>query len=117
MRDHVIKRRQTWRTATAAAIIGIAVLAAATGAQAHDDEGHGWRHRGRYFVPPRHVYFAPPLYYYTRRPMIVYPPPVCYPPPVYYTPRPMVVYPAPGYYEPDPVYYPPAGLTINIPLR
>jgi hypothetical protein len=97
MRDDVIKRRQTWRTATAAAIAGLAVLAAATGALAHDDEGHGWRHRGRYFVPPRHVYVAPPLYYYTRRPMVVYPPPV--------------------YYDAAPVYYPPPGLTINIPLR
>jgi len=96
MRDDVIKRRQTWRTATAAAIAGLAVLAAATGALAHDDEGHGWRHRGRYFVP-RHVYVAPPLYYYTPRPMVVYPPPV--------------------YYDAAPVYYPPPGLTINIPLR
>jgi hypothetical protein len=32
MRDDVIKQRHTWRTATAAAITGLAVLAAATGA-------------------------------------------------------------------------------------
>jgi len=99
MRDDVIKQRHTWRTATAAAITGLAVLAAATGALAHDDEGEGrgWKHRGRYFVPPGHVYY--------------------YAPPVYYAPRPVVVYPAPSYYEPAPVYYPPPGLTINIPLR
>jgi hypothetical protein len=96
MSNDVTKQRQTWRTATAAAIAGLAVLAAATGASAHD-EGHGWKHRGRYFVPPG------PVYYYTA--------------PVYYAPRPTVVYPAPVYYEPAPVYYPPSGLSINIPLR
>jgi hypothetical protein len=97
MRDDVIKQRQTWRTATAAAIAGLAVLAAATGAQAHD-EGRKWKlHHGRYFVPPGQVYYAAP--------------------PVYYAPRPVVVYPAPVYYEPAPAYYQPPGLTINIPLR
>ena len=104
MRDDVIKQRHTWRTATAAAITGLAVLAAATGALAHDDEGEGrgWKHRGRYFGPPGHVYYyAPPVYYAPR----------------YYAPRPVVVYPPPVYYEPAPVYYPPPGLNINIPLR
>lgn len=97
MRNDVIKQRQVWRTTMAAAVSGLAILAAATGALAHDDdEGRGWKHRERYFVPPGHVYYAPP---------------------VYYAPRPMVVYPAPVYYEPAPVYYPPPGLTINIPLR
>ena len=96
MRDDVIRRRQTWRKATAAAITGLAVLAAATGALAHDGGERGWKHRGRHFVPPGHVYYAPP---------------------VYYAPRPMVVYPAPVYYDPAPAYYPPPGLTINIPLR
>ena len=96
MSNDVTKQRQTWRTATAAAIAGLAVLAAATGASAHDDEGHGWKHRGRYFVPPGHVYYTAP---------------------VYYAPRPTVVYPAPVYYDPAPVYYPPSGLNINIPLR
>jgi hypothetical protein len=61
MRDDVIKQRQTWRTATAAAIAGLAVLVAATGAQAEDDdEGRGWKHRGGYYVPPGHVYYPPP---------------------------------------------------------
>ena len=97
MRNDVIKQRQTWRTTQPATIAGLAVLAAATGALAHDDGERGWKHRGRYFVPPGHVYYAAP--------------------PVYYTPRPMVVYPAPVYYDPAPAYYPPPGLTINIPLR
>jgi hypothetical protein len=96
MRSNIVKHRQTWRTATVAAISGLAVLVAATGAFAHDDGEREWKHRGHYFVPPGHVYYAPP---------------------VYYAPRPMVVYPAPVYYEPAPVYYPPPGLTINIPLR
>ena len=99
MSNDVTRQRQTWRTATAAAIAGLAVLAAATGASAHDGNGHGWKHHGRFFVPPGHVY------YYTA--------------PVYYAPRPTVVYPAypaPVYYDP-PVYYPPSGLNINIPLR
>ena len=101
MSNDVTKQRQTWRTATAAAIAGLAVLAAATGASAHDGEGHGWKHRGRYFVPPGHVYYyAPPVYYAPR----------------YYAPQPVVVYPPPVYYEPAPVYYPPPGLNINIPL-
>jgi hypothetical protein len=102
MRNEVVKQRPTWRTTIAATISGLAVLAAATGALAHDDGDRGWKHRGRYFVPPGHVYYAPPAYYA---------------PPVYYAPRPMVVYPAPVYYEPTPTYYPPPGLTINIPLR
>lgn len=97
MPNDVITRRYRWRTAMAAAISGLAVLAAATGALAHDDDEGEWKHRGRHFVPPGHVYYAPP--------------------PVYYVPRPVVVYPAPVYYEPAPVYYPPPGLTINIPLR
>jgi hypothetical protein len=101
MRNEVVKQRPTWRTTAAATITGLAVLAAATGALAHDDGEREWKHHeryhhGRYFVPPGHVYYAPP---------------------VYYAPRPMVVYPAPAYYEPAPVYYPPPGLTINIPLR
>ena len=97
MRNDVVKQRPTWRATTAAAISGLAVLAAATGAMAHDEGERGWKHRGRYFVPPGHVYY--------------------YAPPVYYAPRPVVVYPAPSYYEPAPVYYPPPGLTISIPLR
>jgi hypothetical protein len=97
MRNDVIKLRQTWRTITAATITGLAVLAATTGALAHDGGERGWKHRGRHFVPPGHVYYAPP--------------------PMYYTPRPMVVYPTPVYYDPAPAYYPPPGLTINIPLR
>ncbi len=97
MRHDVIKQRQTWRTATAAVIAGLAVLATATGALAHDEKGREWKHRGRHFVPPGHVYY--------------------YAPPVYYTPRPVVVYPAPVYYDAPPVYDPPPGLTINIPLR
>jgi hypothetical protein len=96
MRNDVVKQRQTWRTATVAAMSGLAVLAAATAALAHDDEEREWKHRGHYYVPPGHVYYAPP---------------------VYYAPRPVVVYPAPIYYAPPPVYYPPPGLTINIPLR
>ena len=96
MRNEVVKQRATWWTIPAATIAGLAVLAAATGALAHDNGERGWKHRGRYFVPPGHVYYAPP---------------------VYYAPRPMVVYPAPVYYEPAPAYYPPPGLTINIPLR
>jgi hypothetical protein len=96
MRDDVIRQRQTWRKATAAAITGLAVLIAATGAQAHD-EGRKWKHHGRYFVPPGQVYYAAP--------------------PVYYAPRPVVVYPAPVYYDQAPAYYPPPGVTINIPLR
>jgi len=95
MRNGRIRQRQTRLTAAAAAIAGLSVLAAATGALAHDDE-RGWKHRGHYFVPPGHVYYGPP---------------------VYYAPRPVIVYPAPVYYEPAPVYYPPPGLTINIPLR
>ena len=59
----------------------------------------GWKHRGRYFIPPGHVYYTPPPYYAPR----------------YYAARPMVVYQAPVYYEP--AYYPPPGLTISIPLR
>jgi hypothetical protein len=101
MRDDVIRRRQTWRKATAAAITGLAVLAAATGAQAHDEE-RMWKHHGRYFAPPGPVYYsAPPVYYAPR----------------YYAPRPVVVYPAPVYYDQAPAYYPPPGVTINIPLR
>jgi hypothetical protein len=96
MRNEVVKQRPTWRATTAAAITGLAVLAAATSAWAHDHGEREWKHRGRFFVPPGHVYYAPP---------------------VYYAPRPMVVYPAPVYYEPAPAYYPPPGLTINIPLR
>jgi hypothetical protein len=96
MSNDVTKQRQMWRTATAAAIAGLAVLAASTGASAHDDGERGWKHRGHYFVPPGHVYYAAPAYY---------------------APRPMVVYPEPVYYQPAPVYYPPPGLTINIPLR
>jgi hypothetical protein len=95
MRNDVVKQRP-WRTITAAAISGLAVLAAATAALAHDDDEREWKHRKHYFVPPGHVYYAAP---------------------VYYAPRPVVVYPAPVYYEPAPVYYPPPGLTINIPLR
>jgi len=90
-----VDMQQPWRTITIAAISGLAVLAAATAAWAHDDERE-WKHHGRNFVPPGHVYYAPP---------------------VYYAPRPVVVYPAPAYYEPLPVYSPPPGLTINIPLR
>ena len=97
MRNEVVKQRPTWRTTTAATISGLAVLAAATGALAHDDGEREWKHRGHYFVPRGHVYYAAP--------------------PVYYAPRPMVVYPAPVYYDAAPVYYPPPGLTINIPLR
>jgi hypothetical protein len=95
MRDNPARQRQTWRTATAAVIAGLAVLAAATGALAHDRDGRGWKHHGRYFVPPGHVYYSSP---------------------VYYAPRPVVVYPPPAYYAPAPVYYPPSGLSINIPL-
>jgi len=89
-----VKQRHTWWTATAATIAALAVLTAATSALAHDEGG--WKHRGRYFVPPSHVYYASP---------------------VYYAPRPIVMYPAPVYYEPAPVYYPRPGLNINIPLR
>ncbi len=96
MRNDALKQRLTWRTATAAAIAGLAVLAAATGASAHDGEGRGWKHHGRFFVPPGHVYYTSP---------------------VYYAPRPVVVYPEPVYYQPAPAYYPPPGLNINIPLR
>jgi hypothetical protein len=97
MRNDVIKLRQTWRTITAATITGLAVLAATTGALAHDGGEREWKHRGRHFIPRGHLYYAPP--------------------PIYYTPRPLVVYPAPVYYDPAPAYYPPPGLTINIPLR
>lgn len=98
MRNNVIKRRRTWRTATAAAIAGLSVLATATGALADNDEERRWKHRRHYFVAPGHVYYAPP---------------------VYYPQRPVVVYPAPVYYAPAPVYYPPPGLNLNfnIPLR
>jgi len=96
MRNDALKQRLTWRTATAAAIAGLAVLAAATGVSAHDGEGRGWKHHGRFFVPPGHVYYTSP---------------------VYYAPRPVVVYPEPVYYQPAPAYYPPPGLNINIPLR
>src|SRR6266849_875454 len=99
MRNDALKQRLTWRTATAAAIAGLAVLAAATGASAHDGDGHGWKHHGRFFVPPGHVYYTAPVYY-APRPTVVYP-----------------AYPAPVYYDPAPVYYPPSGLNINIPLR
>ena len=102
MRNAALKQRLTWRTATAAAIAGLAVLAAATGASAHDGEGRGWKHHGRFFVPPGHVYYTSPAYYTS---------------PVYYAPRPAVVYPEPVYYAPAPAYYPPPGLNINIPLR
>jgi hypothetical protein len=101
MRNEVVKQRATWWTIPAATIAGLAVLAAATGALAHDNGERGWKHRGRYFIPPGHVYYTPPPYYAPR----------------YYAPRPMVVYQAPVYYEPAPAYYPPPGLTINIPLR
>ena len=101
MRNEVVKQRPTWRTIIFATISGLAVLAAATVALAHDDGERGWKHRGRYFIPPGHVYYTPPPYYAPR----------------YYAPRPMVVYQAPVYYEPAPAYYPPPGLTINIPLR
>ena len=97
MRNDVVKLRPTWRATAAAVISGLAVLAATTGAMAHDDGERGWKHRGRHFVPPGHVYY--------------------YAPPVYYAPRPRVVYPEPVYYEPAPAYYPPPGLSINIPLR
>ena len=96
MRNDALKQRLTWRTATAATIAGLAVLAAATGASAHYVEGRGWKHHGRFFVPPGHVYYTSP---------------------VYYAPRPAVVYPEPVYYAPAPAYYPPPGLNINIPLR
>jgi hypothetical protein len=96
MRNDALKQRLTWRTAAAAAIAGLAVLAAATGASAHDGEGRGWKHHGRFFVPPGHVYYTSP---------------------VYYAPRPVAVYPEPVYYAPAPAYYPPPGLNINIPLR
>jgi hypothetical protein len=96
MRNDALKQRLTWRTATAAAIAGLAVLAAATGASAHDGEGRGWKHHGRFFVPPGHVYYTSP---------------------VYYAPRPVAVYPEPVFYQPAPAYYPPPGLNINIPLR
>jgi hypothetical protein len=96
MRNDALKQRLTWRTATAAAIAGLAVLAAATGALAHDGEGRGWKHHGRFFVPPGHVYYTSP---------------------VYYAPRPVAVYPEPVFYQPAPAYYPPPGLNINIPLR
>jgi hypothetical protein len=96
MRNDALKQRLTWRTATAAAIAGLAVLAAATGALAHDGEGRGWKHHGRFFVPPGHVYYTSP---------------------VYYAPRPVAVYPEPVFYAPAPAYYPPPGLNINIPLR
>ena len=101
MRNEVVKQRATWWTIPAATIAGLAVLAAATGALAHDNGERGWKHRGRYFIPPGHVYYTPPPYYASR----------------YYAARPMVVYQAPVYYEPAPAYYPPPGLTINIPLR
>ena len=101
MRNEVVKQRATWWTIHAATIAGLAVLAAATGALAHDNGERGWKHRGRYFIPPGHVYYTPPPYYA----------------PQYYAPRPRVVYQAPVYYEPAPAYYPPPGLTINIPLR
>ena len=101
MRNEVVKQRATWWTIPAATIAGLAVLAAATGALAHDNGERGWKHRGRYFIPPRHVYYTPPPYYAPR----------------YYAPRPMVVYQAPVYYEPAPAYYAPSGLTINILLR
>jgi hypothetical protein len=101
MRNELVKQRPTWRTMATAAITGLAVLAAATGALAHDGGERGWKRHGRYYyyAPPARVYYAPPVY------------------PVYYAPRPTVVYPAPAYYEPVPAYYPPPGLTINIPLR
>jgi hypothetical protein len=99
MRNEVVKQRATWWTIPAATIAGLAVLAAATGALAHDNGERGWKHRGRYFIPPGHVYYTPPPYYAPR----------------YYAARPIVVYQAPVYYEP--AYYPPPGLTINIPLR
>ena len=96
MRNEVVKQRPMWRTTAAATIAGLAVLAAATGALAHDDGEREWKHHRRYYAPPARIYYAPP---------------------VYYAPRPTVVYPAPVYYEPVPAYYPPPGLTINIPLR
>ena len=101
MRNEVVRQRPTWRTTTAAAITGLAVLAVATGALAHDHGEREWKHHGRFFVPPGHVYYAPPPYYAPR----------------YYAPRPMFAYQAPVYYEPAPAYYPPPGLNINIPLR
>ena len=82
MRNDVVKLRPKWRTTAAAVISGLAVLAATTGAMAHDDGERGWKHRGRHFVPPGHVYYAPPVYY-APRPTVVYPAPVYYgrPPP------------------------------------
>jgi hypothetical protein len=94
------KQRTTWWTIPVATIAGLAVLAAATGALAHDSGERGWKHRGHHFIPPGHVYYAPPPYYAPR----------------YYAPRTMFAYQAPVYYEPAPAYYPPPGLNINIPL-
>jgi hypothetical protein len=101
MCNEVVKQRARWWTIPAATIAGLTVLAAATGALAHDSGERGWKHRGRHFIPPGHVYYAPSPYYYAPR---------------YYAP-PMFAYQAPVYYDPAPAYYPPPGLTINIPLR
>jgi hypothetical protein len=100
MREHVKKLesetgRRRWLVA---AIAGAAILGAASGALARDDdegEGH-WKHHWRGYYAPYYVAVPPghARYYYA-------------PPP------PVVVYPAPIYYEPAP----PPGLTINIPLR
>lgn len=100
MRQHATSSRWRLGRAAAVSIVGLGILVAATGAQAHD-ERH-WKHRGPPFVPPGHVYYARP---------------------VVYAPRPVVVYPAPVVYEPVaayPAYYgPPPGLNINlnVPLR
>src|SRR5207244_507184 len=48
MRNEVVKQRATWWTIPAATIAGLAVLATATGALAHDNGERGWKHRGRY---------------------------------------------------------------------
>ena len=97
MNNRATTRRNQWRAITASAIVGLATMAAATSAMAHDDDDWKWKHRKHHhFVPPGHVYYAPPIYY---------------------APRPQRVYAAPVYYEPAPAYYPPPGVTINIPLR
>jgi hypothetical protein len=92
--------RRLWPVA---AIAGVAILGAATGALArdHDDDEGNWKHHGRGYYAPYYVAVPPG---HVR----------------YYYPPPVVVYPAPVYYAPPPVYYgPPPGLNINlaVPLR
>jgi hypothetical protein len=87
----------------AALVAGVAVLAAATGAEAGEGRGkklgHYYYAPGYVAVPPGHVHYYAPA-------------------PVYYAPRPVAVYPAPVMYAPAyPVYSPPPGVSINIPLR